>query len=76
MILMASLAIVAPTVAFAEAVKVPVTEEPWQPKNATLIVEIIVQEGHNNRGAMFDTAQTSVPAKSYRRAKGTAVGRP
>jgi hypothetical protein len=76
MILMASLAIVAPTVTFAEAVKVPMTEEPWQPKNSTLIVEIIVREGHNNREAIFATKQTSVPAKCCHPAKRTAIGRP
>jgi len=37
MILMANLPVVAPTVALAEAVKVPMTAKPWQAKNATIL---------------------------------------
>jgi hypothetical protein len=44
-ILMASLAIAAPTLASAEIVKVPMTAERWQPKNATTTVEFIAREG-------------------------------
>jgi hypothetical protein len=45
MILMASLAIAAPTLASAEGVKVPMTAEQLQPKSATTTVEFIAREG-------------------------------
>jgi hypothetical protein len=44
-ILMASLAIAAPNLASTEIVKVPMTAERWQSKNATTTVGFIAREG-------------------------------
>ncbi len=63
MILMASRAIVTPTVAFAEARQSADDGGTMAAQNATIIVEFIAWEGDNNGEVMYATAQTPVPTE-------------
>jgi len=65
MILMASLAIVA---------AVDFADDYGSPQTRGYMLGFIALEGHDNCEVMSAAAQTSVPAKSYRRGKRAAIG--